>query len=83
MGKQLVLMALVCACGPSAFGMDVAAPMNETGPFRIGNYVWNDTQNLGFLDGRVDEVKVWRVARTQAQICSDASGGGCTIVLTP
>jgi hypothetical protein len=71
----------------STFGADIAAPMNETGPFRIGNYVWNADQNSGFLDGRVDEVKIWRVARTQAQICSDAggiaSGGGCTIVLTP
>jgi hypothetical protein len=72
----------------STFGSDIAAPMNETGPFRIGNYVWNDTQESGFLNGRVDEVKVWRVARTQAQICSDAGGiangsGGCSIVVTP
>ena len=68
----------------STFGANIAAPMNETGPLHVGNCIWNATQNISFLDGRVDEVKIWASVRTQAQICSDAGGipagaGACSM----
>jgi hypothetical protein len=67
-----------------SFGDDVAAPMDGTGPLRIGNYVWNGSTDTGFFNGFIDDVKIWDVVRTQEQICSDAGGtpdgyGGCTL----
>ena len=50
------------------------------GPLRIGNYVWDGDEETGFVQGRIDEVKVWNVARTAAEVCVDAGGiGSCDL----
>lgn len=59
-----------------SFGMDVAAPMNEAGPVYLGGYNWAGSGATGQLDGRLDEIKIWRTIRTQADVCFDAGGTG-------
>lgn len=66
-----------------SFGDIGAAPMDGTGRVRIGNYQWDSASEGGYVDGTVDDVKIWDVLRSQAQICEDAGGtpggGGCTL----
>ena len=49
-------------------GTGAAAPAASTGPLVIGRHrSYNPSADFAY-DGRVDEVRVWRTARTQAQI---------------
>ena len=39
-----------------------------------------------FMHGYLDDVKIWRIARTQREICADAGGwhdenGGCALAI--
>lgn len=65
-----------------SFGANLAAPMDGTGPVRIGNYQWDGGSNTDYLDGTIDDVRIWSTVRTPAEICADAggtfSGSTCT-----
>lgn len=68
---------------PDSFGMDVAQAMSGSGPMRAGNQRWTDSGgDIAWLVGSLDEIRVWRVARTPEQVCQDAGGsfvlGACT-----
>jgi hypothetical protein len=64
-----------------SFGGQAIAPMNGSGPVRVGSYQWTGGSNVDFLVGAVDEVRIWNVARTPAEICADAgktfTGSSC------
>jgi len=80
--RRFYLNGTELAPSSDSFGADVAAPMNGSGPVRVGNYVWAGA-NVDFLIGAVDEVRIWNTARTPGQICADAggtfSGSTCTL----
>src|SRR5262249_40566091 len=48
------------------------APHNETGPLFLGMQLTGGVQTR-FLDGLIDEVRLWRVTRSPDEIAADAS----------
>lgn len=43
---------------------------NSSTPVEIGSWT-NEGSQVGFLDGKLDDIRVWNVARSQAQIATD------------
>jgi hypothetical protein len=80
--RRFYLNGVAQVASSGSFGADVAAPMDGTGPVHIGNYVWDGGSNTDYLDGTVDDVRIWNVVRTPAEICATAggtfSGTSCT-----
>jgi hypothetical protein len=51
-----------------------SAPGGYLGPIANGLYIGRREQGIFSMDGAIDEVKWWTVARSQAEICGDAGG---------
>ncbi len=50
----------------SASGMVSSTQYTEN--LSIGAYTWNITQHSDFFNGEIDELRIWDIARTQAQL---------------